>query len=319
VEPELTRRPVGLLLDGTPLEREVRHLAAVHTADGPSKLAAWDQRPRRGERRGDELLDLSRPSASRVYDHWLGGVHTFGADRDAAAQVAALDPLVPYYARANRGFLFRAVSYLLDAGVRQFVDLGCGISMVGCVHEIAQRVAPQARVLYVDIDPIAVQLYRQVVAGDPFTAVVRADLRRPETVLRHPQTRGLVDLAEPVGLLAVGVLHFVPDGNDPAGVLTRYRQELAAGSYLALSHACPPEGPAQRAAADWFAANVAAVRPRSRQEVSQLLTGWELVAPGLVELTRWRPDPEGEVVPPVPGVAAVARLPGSGRPVAADG
>jgi hypothetical protein len=139
-------------------------------------------------------------------------------------------------------------------------------------------------------------------------------------VLSHPQTSRLIDFAEPVGLLAVAVLHFVPDGDDPPGLLSRYRRQLAPGSYLAVSHACPPEGPAQRAAVDWYAATVAEVTPRSRQEVAELLAGWDLVAPGLVEVSRWRPDPEGEqALPPVPGVAAVACLPAAGGSELADG
>lgn len=255
-------------------------------------------------------IDTTRPSASRVYDYLLGGAHNFAADRRFAEQLIAAEPLAPAYAQANRAFLNRAVRFLVEAGVRQFLDLGSGVPTVGNVHEIAQRMAPEVRVVYVDIDPIAVEHSRKLLAGNRYATAIEVDLRRPEIVIGHPETRELIDFTVPVGLLMVAVLHFVPDADDPVGLVGRYRQALAPGSYLALSHACPPqvESPQATRARESYAATATPLTLRSAREVAALLQGWRLVPPGLVEVTQWRPEEPELSRPAFPGVAGVAEL-----------
>jgi hypothetical protein len=258
-------------------------------------------------------IDTDRPSASRVYDCLLGGFHNFAADRELAEQLLSLEPRAGQYARTNRAFLHRAVRFLLAAGVRQFLDLGSGVPTVGNVHEVVHRYAPEARVVYVDIDPIAVAHSRQILAGNPQATAVEVDLRRPEVIWSHPEVRQVLDPAAPVGLLMVAVLHFVGDGDDPAGIVARYRRQLAAGSYLVISHACPPqtETAASEAARDAYRATATPLTLRTRKQVAALLAGWHLVSPGLVEVGHWRPQDEDPPVP-VPGVAAVGRLDDAG-------
>ena len=181
------------------------------------------------------------PAAARVYDFYLGGFHNFAADREMGRQAIQMWPELPEIMRSNRGFLRRAVEFLVDAGVRQFLDLGSGIPTVGNVHEIAQRLAPDTRVVYVDNDPVAVEHSPAILAGDDRTAVVQRDLRDPEAVLADPAVPALLDLSRPVAVLMVAVLHFVPDEDDPAGLVARFRDAVAAGSYLALSHATAGE------------------------------------------------------------------------------
>src|SRR5437588_3798566 len=145
-----------------------------------------------------ETIDVEQPSAARIYDYLLGGSHNFAADREFARQAIAIMPDVPVQAHANRAFLRRAVQYLVDSGIRQFLDIGSGIPTLGNVHEVAQRAAPDARVMYVDIDPVAVAHSRVILAGNPRVGVIQADLRRPTEILYHPDVVELLDFAQPV-------------------------------------------------------------------------------------------------------------------------
>jgi hypothetical protein len=258
-------------------------------------------------------VDVDRPSAARVYDFYLGGFHNFAADREMGRQAVQMWPELPSIMQANRGFLRRAVEFLAGAGIRQFLDLGSGIPTVGNVHEVAQRAAPEARVVYVDNDPVAVEHSRLILAGDRQTAVVQADLRDPVSVLTDPAVRGLLDLDRPVAVLMVAVLHFVSDEADPGGLVAQFRDATAAGSYLALSHASPGEQ-AGRAAdhRGLYQRTATPMTMRSREQVVRLFDGYELVEPGVVYLPEWRPDPDD---PPVerperfPGLAGVGRKP----------
>ncbi len=190
-------------------------------------------------------IDLNRPSASRVYDFYLGGFHNFSSDREMAEKALADWPDLPLIMRSNRAFLRRAVSYLVDQGVRQFLDIGSGIPTVGNVHEIAQELAPDAKVVYVDIDPVAVAHSESILTGNPNATVIAGDFRQPAAILDHPAVREMLDLDQPVALLLIALLHFVSDEDDPGHLLTTFREALPAGSYLALSHATnelhPPE------------------------------------------------------------------------------
>jgi S-adenosyl methyltransferase len=237
-------------------------------------------------------IDLDRPSPARVYDYYLGGSHNYAVDRETARQIVRLVPETPRFARANRSFLRRAVEYLVAAGIRQFLDIGSGIPTAGNVHEIAQRAAPDARVTYVDIDPIAVAHSRAILAGNDRVAVVQDDLRTPERVLSDPDLVRVLDLDQPVAILMISLLHFVPDSDDPAGVIARYRDAVAAGSYLALSHIRRvPDPPADGLKTLEIYKRIGApLTPRSDAELRAFFAGFDLVPPGLVALQEWRPE-----------------------------
>lgn len=233
-----------------------------------------------------------RASVARLYDFFLGGHHNYAADRELARRLLQAEPNARYIVGENRAFLGRAVRYLLEAGIRQFIDLGSGIPTQENVHEIAHRGDPEARVIYVDNDPGVVAHIKHLLGGDPLASVINADLRDPAVVLRHPEVRRLIDLDQPVGLLMVTVLHFVPDADDPHGLVHRYAESLAPESYLAVSHATHDSLPDTVAeVAELHNSNSAtSAHPRSHQEISRFFEGFELVEPGLVYLPLWRHD-----------------------------
>ena len=237
-------------------------------------------------------LDLSRPSAARMYDYLLGGARNFEADRQLAARVSRAHPGCWGIARLNRSFLRRVVLELSAAGVRQFLDLGSGIPTVGNVHEIAQRADPAARVVYVDHDSVAVAHGQLLLQDTPGVDVVLADLRDPDSVLTSPITRQLLDLDQPVGLLMVCVVHFLAPEDDPVGVIGRFRAALAPGSYLALSHLTADSAAAQmNGLVEVMRAGHQPIHPRSRAQITDLFTGFDLAEPGVVSIAEWRPCP----------------------------
>jgi len=256
-------------------------------------------------------IDLTRASAARVYDYYLGGFHNFPIDRDLGEATIALNPDARSGARAARAFLRRAVTHLTaDLGVQQFLDLGSGIPTAGNVHEIAQAVDPAARVVYIDVDPVAVAHGEMILADNPNARAAQADLRDPDTILGLPAVRDLIDPTRPTALLLSLVLHFVADEDDPAGLIRRYREALGSGSWLALSHATREFQPAQAQVSDLYRQRAASpVHHRDRDEVMSLLDGYRLIPPGLVLLTQWRPGRVADEVFPerVPAWAGVAR------------
>ena len=235
-------------------------------------------------------LDLDRPNAARMYDYYLGGSHNFAVDRELAGKVLEAWPDMPRAAQANRAFLRRAVRFLAAQGVRQFLDIGSGIPTVGNVHEVAQAVAPDARVVYVDTDPVAAAHSRAILAGDEQTATVQADGRDPATLLSHPTVTGLLDLHRPVGLLMVALLHFVLDEGDPRGILARYADRLAPGSWLVVSHGSTDTAPGVAIMEKLYEQTSIPIQMRSRCELEALLAGVDLVEPGVEFLPAWRPD-----------------------------
>lgn len=247
-----------------------------------------------------EGIDLDRPSASRVYDYYLGGFHNFEADRELARKAIADWPDLPRIMKENRAFLRRTVTHLAGLGVRQFLDVGSGIPTVGNVHEIAQGLDPGARVVYVDIDPVAVAHSEAILAGNPGATVVRGDFRRPLEILADPRVTGLLDLDEPVGLLLVSLLHFVPDDDGPGAVIGTFRDALAPGSHLAVAHAThevhPPELTASHR--DLYRRTATPMTMRGRAEVTGLFDGFDLLDPGVTLIDRWRPDPGTTVAEP---------------------
>jgi len=240
-------------------------------------------------------VNVDVPSSARIYDYVLGGGHNFATDREAAERLLKAVPARDM-ARLNRAFLRRAVLFMVDSGIRQFLDLGSGIPTVGNVHEVAQGADPSCRVLYVDIEAIAVAHSQLLLAGNDNASVIRADLREPESILDSPEAQQMLDLDQPLGLLVVGVMQFVPDSDDPWGVMARYRDRLAPGSYLAMSHFTPDGMPeAMARAVEVFKTTQEPAYPRAHSEVTRFFDGFELVDPGLVYTVQWRPESPSEV------------------------
>lgn len=235
-------------------------------------------------------IDVERPSSARVYDYLLGGGHNFAVDRWVAEQLLVVFPEAPLAAQANRAFLRRVVRFLVGAGVRQFLDIGSGIPTVGHVHEIAQGAAPDARVVYVDISPVAVAHSRQILAGNDCTAVLREDVRRPEQILEAPEVQRLFDFGQPVAVLLVALFDYVSDVDDPAGLISRLTGPLAAGSYLALSHGTDDGRQAGAEASEVYRRAGIEATSRSRSQVAALFNGWDMVEPGVVWVPQWRPE-----------------------------
>ncbi len=259
-----------------------------------------------------ESIDVDRPSTSRMYDYFLGGSHNFAVDRQLATEAIRHMPQLPMVARANRAFLRRAVRYLVRQGVRQFLDLGSGIPTAGNVHEIAQQADASARVVYVDIDPVAVAHSRAILAGNDRATAIQADLRDPELLLKDADLRRVLDLSQPVAVLLVAVLHFVPDGEDPAGIVARFRDALAPGSYLVVSHASADGQPPATVdpVSELYARSSTRLILRPKTQLETFFAGFELVEPGLVRLPLWHPDDSDtdEDAERFPGYAGVGRL-----------
>ena len=243
-------------------------------------------------------IDTSKANIARVYDYWLGGNHNFRADQDAARALITVEPNARAIMRANRAFLGRAVRFLArEAGIRQFLDIGSGIPTERNVHEVAHDAAPGSRVVYVDNDEVAAAHSRLLLQDNPDATVVQADLREPAKILADPDTQLLIDFAQPVAVLLVAVLHFVPDSAGPAEILATLRDALAPGSYLVICHACRDANPgmADPAEAAYHSRVAAQLRMRTREEIAGLFDGFGLVEPGLVWLPEWRPDSPADV------------------------
>jgi hypothetical protein len=237
-------------------------------------------------------VDTNKPSIARIYDCLLGGAHNFQSDRDFAEKLLGVQPNLTDIARRNRAFLQRVVRFMVDAGIRQFLDLGSGIPTVGNVHETAQRVAPDSRVVYVDYEHATVSHSQLLLAGDARTTMVFADVTNPDDVLSAPAALRLLDFDRPIGVLAVALGHYIPHSADPIGMCGRYRDAVVPGSYLALTHLTDDFDSVH---GDEIIATMRStedtVFPRGRAEVMAMFSGYELVEPGLVTTSRWRPEP----------------------------
>jgi S-adenosyl methyltransferase len=242
-----------------------------------------------------EGLNVDLPSAARVYDYLLGGGHNFAGDRALAEKLVTMLPARDM-ARMNRAFLRRAVLFLAERGIRQFLDLGSGIPTVGNVHEVAQAQHPDCRVLYVDYEPVAVAHSELILDGNDRATVIQADMRKLEVILNASETKRLIDFSEPLGLLMVGVVQFIPDADDPWTLAGRYRDVLATGSYFALSAFTWDNAPDGMAGAvEVFKNSQDPIYPRTREEIVRMFQGFELVEPGIVYTPEWRPERQEDV------------------------
>ncbi|GIH26520.1 hypothetical protein Aph01nite_48300 [Acrocarpospora phusangensis] len=257
-------------------------------------------------------IDTTTAHSARVYDYWLGGTTNFAADRAAGDAVLAARPGLRYSVRANRAFLVRVVRWLAaDMGVRQFLDIGTGIPNENNTHEVAQAVAPGARVVYVDNDPIVLAHAHELLKTTPegATDYINGDLRDTEKLLR--EAGRTIDFAEPVALLLFGVMHHIMDEDDPYGIVGRLVAAAAPGSYLVISHPASDLLPAtQGEASKRYNQHVATgQRLRSREEVERFFDGLELVEPGLTQWHQWRPDQDDAPPGAITGHSGVARVP----------
>jgi SAM-dependent methyltransferase len=239
-------------------------------------------------------FDVSSPSPARMYDYFLGGKDNFPVDREAGAKVkAALGDVVCHdIVWENRRFLQRAVRFAAEAGIDQFLDLGTGLPTQGNVHEIAQQVNPDARVVYVDNDPIVLTHGRALLATNDATTVITADLRDPDAILADPDLDRLIDFSRPVAVLFVAVFHFVRDAEDPAGIVERFRELLAPGSYVALSHLTTDGPPADEVAqvVEVYKNATSPIVFRPRKRIEAFFDGLDLAEPGLVRPWQWHPE-----------------------------
>lgn len=243
-------------------------------------------------------IDTGKANVARVYDWWLGGDHNFRADQDAARAMITVEPKARAIAQANRAFLGRAVRFLAEeAGIRQFLDIGSGIPTQRNVHQVAQDVAPGTRVVYADVDDVAVAHSKLILDGDADTAVIQADLRDPASILADPETQSLLDFTRPVAVLLVAVLHFIGDADNPERIVATLRDALPAGSYLVVSHACSDPRPDLLSAFESvYKSKVSAQgRARTGAEIARFFDGFTLIDPGLVWLPQWRPDDPQDV------------------------
>ncbi|HEY1966607.1 MAG TPA: SAM-dependent methyltransferase [Pseudonocardia sp.] len=237
---------------------------------------------------------LGPPTLARVYDYMLGGAHNFAVDRAVTGRIERLVPGTIRTAWENRAFLRRAVQYCAGQGIDQFLDIGSGIPTMGNVHEVARAVLPEARIIYVDVDPVAVSQSEAILAGVPGCAVVNADLRDPESILGHRHTRELLDFDRPIAVLLVALLHVIPDRDRPAELIGRLTSTAVPGSHLVISHFSSNYGTeAQiRKVIEWSARTTTPLVAREPAQILALLGDFRPVPPGLVPVHEWRPDTE---------------------------
>ncbi len=226
-------------------------------------------------------VDPNVPAPARLYDYYLGGSSNYQVDRDAAEAVRKLIPELTDAAWANRGFHQRAARWLAEQGIDQYIDIGSGLPTVGNTHEVVQQVDPDARVVYVDNDPIVLAHAEELLGRTGRTRVILADLRDPDALLGHPELRAQIDFGRPVGLMMTWVMHFVAPASDPWGLVARYVDAIAPGSYLVLSHVTDDKTPpkAVEAAVDLYSRASENLYFRARADVERFFAGLEMVSP----------------------------------------
>ncbi|MEV5572962.1 SAM-dependent methyltransferase [Spirillospora sp. NPDC052269] len=234
------------------------------------------------------------PSVARMYDFLLGGKENLGVDRERAREAVSVDPLFPRVVRENRAFLGRVARFLAEeCGIDQFLDIGTGLPTQDNVHQIVQRINPDASVVYVDNDPVVLAHGRALLADNNRTTVIQADFRDPGAILAHPVVRRLIELDRPVALLLLAILHFVPDAAEPHAVLAELRDALPRGSYLAITHGSPDLRPdVVHRLEEIYSRTASPALARSHEDVLRFFGDFEMIDPGLVWVPWWRPEEE---------------------------
>ena len=256
------------------------------------------------------MFDTSVAHIARVYDYWLGGKDNFAADRAAGDEALQAYPNLVYSVRANRAFLARTVRYLVqEVGIRQFLDIGTGIPTANNTHQVAQSIAPECRVVYVDNDPIVLSHARALMASGPLGACdyIDADVRGTEAIL--DAAAGTLDFSQPVAVMLIAILHLIGDEDDPRGIVTTLMDAVPPGSYLAMSHVASDIEPEKMAEMGKRLNRLLTQKGtyRSRAQVTALFDGLELVEPGVVPVPQWRPGTEVEAKTPAAMWGAVGR------------
>jgi len=246
-----------------------------------------------------------RPNPSRIYDYMLGGYHNFEADRQITDRSLAVCPELRPAAWINRALLRRVVRFASAHGVDQFLDLGSGIPTAGNVHEAAQQLNPQARCVYVDVDPVAIAHSQAILQGNPLVAAIQADIRQPEQVLSHPETQRLMDWSRPLAILCLTVLHYVWEDEQAHSIVRAFCGKLAPGGYLAVSHASMDGVPEDIVARynQIYANAPIKYRLRQRDQITAYFDGLDLIEPGIVFSALWRPEGPDDVGLAQPGVS----------------
>lgn len=256
-------------------------------------------------------FDTSVPSPARMWNYWVGGKDHFAADREAADKIMAAMPALPTIARSVRHFLIDIVhSLTIDYGIRQFLDIGTGLPTADNTHDVAQRAAPESRIVYADYDPVVLAHARALLTSSPEgkTDYIEADLRETDTILSAAART--LDFSKPVAILLLAVLHFIPDEDDPYAIVRKLMDAVPSGSFLVIVHAPSDRSPAEMAEQTrrYNESGAEFMRPRSQEEILQFFTGLELIGPGVAPLSEWLPNGEAG---PASGeaVAGVGRKP----------
>jgi hypothetical protein len=272
----------------------------------------WDRTHSFGQQE-PPFVDVSVAHSARFWDYLLGGKNNYPVDREVGEQVLARDPHLRETARADRGFLIRAVRHLTgDVGIRQLLDIGTGLPTANNIHQVAQATAPECRIVYVDNDPLVLAHARALLTSTPqgATAYIHADVRHPEEILQ--EAARTLDFTQPIGLMLLGVLNYIIDCDEAHAVVDRLLDALPAGSYLTISH---PTAEVHGEAVEesmrlWNSTGAAPSRTRSRDELASFFNRLELLEPGVVSCSRWRPEPSDLGVPvEVPHYGGVGRKP----------
>ena len=244
----------------------------------------------------DEIVQV--PSAARMYDYYLGGHHNLAKDRGAADRAIEIYPGLPLVMRVNRAFLRRAVRFLCSQGIDRFLDIGSGIPTVGNVHQIAEQASPGARVVYVDVDPVAVAHSAALLEGNPRASIVKADLREPEAILTHPDVERLLAAGRPIALMLAFVLHFIFDDEQVLQILAKLRAALPSGSFVVISHGTTDAMPrdVMGKLIRLYSGTSQPIKLRTHAEVLRFFDGLELLEPGLVFVSMWRPEDERDLL-----------------------
>jgi hypothetical protein len=241
-------------------------------------------------------IPLDQPSPARIYDYLLGGYHNFAIDRQIADKMVAIDPEMRLGAQANRAFLRRAVSFVMEQGIDQILDLGSGIPTVGNVHEEAQAINPEARVVYVDIDPVAVSHSNVILKDNPLATAIQADVRDSKLILGHEKVRALLNLDQPLAVLMIAVLHYVVDDAEAHTAVRDTLNAIAPGSYLVIAHATTEYEPPGLQKLRQVFGQASTAKRRSRAEIETFFEGGDMMEPGLVWTPLWRPEDANDLL-----------------------